>query len=77
MLAYLKLIQIQETKLTLHIINTPKCGIGKTSLLKLIACSHKKGISSFQLMKIARSLDGFPADEAASIEVFKSIINDY
>ena len=77
-LAYLKVIYNPNDEISLHrIINTPRRGIGKTSLMKANSCSKEMKIPLYKVMSCARTFDSIPKDSALTMEIFVDIISNY
>jgi len=77
-IAYLKVIYNTNDEVSLHrIINTPRRGIGKTSLMKVNTCSKEMNLPLFKVMSRAREYDSIPKDSALIMEIFSGIISNY
>jgi len=77
-LAYLKLIQNPNDLVSLQrVINTPRRGIGKTSLMQLNACAAETSLPALGIMSRARHYSTIPAEAAASMEVFAALLSDF
>ncbi len=77
-LAYLRVIHNPNDEVSLQrIINTPRRGIGKTSLMQLNECCRETGLPAFRIMKNATDFEKLPRDAACSMEAFASTIIDY
>ncbi len=77
-IAYLKLIYNTNDELSLQrIINVPRRGIGKISLMNAISYSKKMNIPLFKVMSNAREYLSISKDYALTMEVFTGIIENY
>ena len=77
-LAYLKLIQNPNDLVSLQrVINTPRRGIGKTSLMQLNACVAETSLPVLKIMSQARKYSSIPAEAASSMEVFSALLGDF
>ncbi|MEE3125106.1 MAG: 3'-5' exonuclease, partial [SAR324 cluster bacterium] len=76
--AYLKLIQNPNDLVSLQrVINTPRRGIGKTSLMQLNACVAETSLPVLKIMSQARKYSSIPAEAASSMEVFSALLGDF
>jgi len=78
LLAYLKLIFNTNDEVSLHrIVNTPRRGIGKTSLMKVSSCCKEMNLPFFEVISRAREYESIPRDSALSMEIFAGIISNF
>ena len=77
-LAYLKVIHNPRDEVSLHrVINTPRRGIGQTSLMQANALARTRRDSLFRILEQARQFPGIPRESAASMETFAWLIRKY
>ena len=77
-IAYLKVIYNVNDELSLQrVVNVPRRGIGKISLVKAITYSKEANISLFKVMCNARGNSSLSKDSALTMEVFAGIIENY
>ena len=78
LLAYLKVINNSKDETSLQrIINTPRRGIGKISLIKAKEYCQTIDQPLFNVMENAKKYKKIPGDPAFSMEMFISLINNY
>jgi len=77
-MAYLKFIFNNNDEVSLHrIVNVPRRGIGKISLMKASTCSKEMNIPLFKVLSSAREYKSIPRDSALTMEVFSEIICNF
>jgi len=77
-IAYLKVIFNTNDELSLQrVVNVPRRGIGKISLMKAISYSKEKKIPLFKVMSNARKNSSLSKDSALTMEIFSGIIENY
>ncbi len=69
--AYLRLVQSEDDDLAFErIVNTPKRGIGETSVSKLIALARENGVSAFMAARGIVNTDELPARTRTALATF-------
>ena len=77
-LAYLKVIHNPRDEVGLHrIINMPRRGIGKTSLMQANELARTRHATLFEILRKARRYPEIHRDAAASMEAFAWLIDDF
>ncbi len=77
-IAYLRVIQNQNDEVNIHrIVNFPRRGIGKTSLIHANTYCQILHKSLFQVMKNATECSKIPSEAARSMESFVALISKY
>ncbi|MBF0289005.1 MAG: UvrD-helicase domain-containing protein [SAR324 cluster bacterium] len=77
-IAYLRVIQNQNDEVNIHrIVNFPRRGIGKTSLIHANTYCHLLHKSLFQVMKNATGCSKISSQAAESMESFVALISKY
>lgn len=77
-LAYLKVVHNSRDEVSLHrVINTPRRGIGKTSLMQANELARTRHATLFEILRKARRYPEIHRDAAASMEAFAWMIDDF
>jgi DNA helicase II / ATP-dependent DNA helicase PcrA len=76
-LAYLKLISNPADRIAfLRVVNTPRRGIGKTSIAKLVDWAERSGVSLVEAAGRVSEIPGLPKKAGASLKKFAELIAD-
>jgi len=77
-LAYLKVVHNPRDEVSLHrVINTPRRGIGQTSLMQANALAQSRRDSLFRIFEQASQFPEIPRESARSMESFAWLIRKY
>jgi DNA helicase II / ATP-dependent DNA helicase PcrA len=75
--AYLKVIMNPRDQVSLRrIVNYPTRGIGRTTILRLVAAAQAAHRPLFEVMRHAREVDGVTTAAAAQVEAFVHMIDE-
>jgi len=78
LLAYLRLVHNPDNDLGfLRVVNTPRRGIGETTLARLSAYAQKFGISLFASLSYLEGVDGLTGKYVKALEGFKALVDGW